>query len=167
MKSKNLICIMALTGVVFFLSGCALMRYEVIPQTEKGPHGGQMLRVNQWCSPGYVEFLATPPAAENAWLLQIFGYNDSMKPNIHYSSARVEIVMPDETKTFTILRDGKSFLWSRGNGRLEGKVKMNGSAFKAHVQLFHGKQSGGSHVDFFYPYNEVIIANNNSQKMMP
>ncbi|HNX69267.1 MAG TPA: hypothetical protein PKI45_07260 [Candidatus Omnitrophota bacterium] len=153
MKLKHLINITVLSGIVLFLSGCALMRYDVIPQTNKGPHGGQMMRIDQWCSPGYVEFLATP-TAEDEQLFQIFSYDKNVNPrNIHYSSADVEIETPDGKTTYGTLWDTKPFFWNRGLGILEGKVKIKEKAFKIQTYLSHGNTGSATVVEFSYPYS--------------
>lgn len=154
MKPKYLIInALILAGLSLMQSGCALTRYEVIPQAAKGPQGGQVLRIEQMGT-GYVEFVAKQEAGSE-WLLQIFGYDENMKPKMHYSSARVEIITSEEKKSFVTLLNTKPYPWNRGVGHLENKIKIEGSEFKAHVQLFHGKPSGGSHVDFNYPFNGI------------
>ncbi|MFA7255680.1 MAG: hypothetical protein WC133_06250 [Candidatus Omnitrophota bacterium] len=148
MKSRSLINILIIVCVALTLSGCVLTRYEVIPQADKGPQGGQMMRINQVGS-GYVEFVAKSVSGSE-WLLQVFGYDENMKPTMHYSSAKVEVVTPDAKKTFVTLWNTKPYFWNRGVGTLEGKVNIEGNVFKTHVKLIHGK-SARHCIDFDYP----------------
>lgn len=154
MKPKYLIINALILAVLIFMqSGCALTRYEVTPQTAKGPQGGQVMLIEQMGT-GSVEFVAKQTTGDE-WLLQIFGYDKEMKPKMHYSSAKVEIITPDEKKSFVTLLNTKPYPWNRGVGHLENKTRIKGNEFKAHVLLFHGKPSGGSHVDFYYPFNGI------------
>jgi hypothetical protein len=146
------------------LGGCIFSRSEVIPQIAQGPHGGQVVLINE-LKPGYVEFVARPIAG-NEWLLQIFGYDEDMKPKMHYSSAKVEIITPDEKKTFATLWDTKPYFWNRGVGNLEGKVRIDGNLFKAHVFLKHGSRSSGTHVDFSHPFESAETASENGSKKL-
>ena len=151
MRLRKLIGILILVGIAWFLSGCVLTRYEVIPQADKGPNGGEMVRINQVGS-GFVEFVAKPTSGSE-WLLQIFGYDEQMKPTMHYSSAKVEVVTQDGKKTFTTLLNTKPFFWNRGVGCLEGRVNVEGNILKAHVKLSHGKPTGRHCIDFDYPFD--------------
>lgn len=108
MKPKYLIInALILAGLSLTQSGCALTRYEVTPQAAKGPQGGQVLSIEQMGT-GYIEFVAKQVAGSE-WLLQIFGYDKNMKPKMHYSSAKVEIEIPDKKKVFVTLWDTKPY----------------------------------------------------------
>ena len=137
--------------MAWFSSGCALNRYEVIPQTDKGPQGGQMMLIHQ-CGSGYVEFVAKPTSGSK-WLLQIFGYDKNMKPKMRYHSADVEIVTPDKKETSVTLWNMDPFFWNRGVGILSGKANIEGNAFTAHVWLSHGNPSSSHCIDFNYPFD--------------
>lgn len=138
MNSKQL-----LFGLVFMglgLSGCGFFRYEIIPQINKGPHGGNMVLIDERVS-RYIEFVATPQGEE--WLLQLYAYNRKMKPRDFSSYARVEVAInTNEKKSVNLYNTKQWFLpWSQV-GHLEGKISMgNLKKFKADVLLFQGKQN--------------------------
>lgn len=70
---KNLI-VTAFLAASSFHAGCALFSYEIIPQTVKGPNGGQVVFVNQ-SNPEYIEWVATPKEeAEPELMMKQFRY---------------------------------------------------------------------------------------------
>lgn len=138
MKSRQLLFIFVFMGIGF--SGCGFFRYEIIPQTNKGPHGGNMVLIDERVS-RYIEFVATPQGAE--WLLQLYAYNNKMKPRDFSSYARAEIKLSsDEKKSINLYDTKRWFLPWSPVGHLEGKINLgNVQEFKMEVLLFQGKRN--------------------------
>ncbi|OGW80039.1 MAG: hypothetical protein A3G33_04035 [Omnitrophica bacterium RIFCSPLOWO2_12_FULL_44_17] len=152
MRLRYLISILILTGVAIPMGGCGFFRYAVIPQSNKGPHGGAMVLIDERVS-RYVEFVAMPQGEE--WLLQLYAYNGKMKPRDFSSYARVDITTNSDEKVSVKLWDTKRFFlpWSRV-GHLEAKVKLGDvSQFKAKASLFKSKRNfSPDELYFEYPY---------------
>ncbi len=152
MRLKHSINFLILFLTVVTVGGCGFFRYQIIPQNTKGPHGGAMVLIDERVS-RYVEFVATPQDEE--WLLQLYAYNNKMKPRDFSSFADVEIMSGEEKVTSARLWGTKtwSFPWTPP-GHLERKVKLgNLSKFKARVLLYKSKRNfSPDELHFEYPY---------------
>lgn len=152
MKSKYLITILSLMVFVLPLGGIAFARYKLVPQTNKGPHGGAMVLIDKSVS-RFVEFVASPQGEE--WLLQLYCYNKKMEPREFLSSARADIESNDGQKVSVDLFDTNNFsVLFAPAGHLEARTKLGHAAqFKAKVMLFSGRRhSVTDELDFKYPY---------------
>ncbi len=137
---------------VIFLNGCGFFRYEIIPQSNKGPHGGAMVLIDERVS-RYVEFVATPQ--DNEWLFQLYSYNSKMKPRDFSSYARAEVMgAPDEKKLVNLYNTKRWFFPWSSIGHLEGKVGLGDiSRYKIKIDLFQGRSSlPPDELYFEYPY---------------
>ncbi len=140
MKLRYLLNVLIFVGVALPLSGCSFFRYAVVPQSIKGPHGGAVVLIDERVS-RYIEFVATPQGEE--WTLQLYAYNNKMKPRDFSSYARMGITTNSGEKIVVNLWDTKRWFlpWSRA-GHLEAKVKPDNAAqFKAKAILFKSKRA--------------------------
>lgn len=138
MKLKHLVSgFVLLSGL---LMGCGFFRYEIIPQSNQGPHGGPMVLIDERFD-RYIEFVAAPQGDE--WLLQLYAYNSKMRPIDFESYATAEIVTTTDKKESVNLYDEKHWFlpWSPA-GHLEGKVILGDtSQLKVKIILFHSKSN--------------------------
>jgi hypothetical protein len=149
MKQINRLLILTLFLVGIF-AGCSVFRYAVIPQENPGPHGGSLVLIDKG-SPEYIEFVAT--SGEPEWTFQIFSFDKLMRPQSISGPARAEITLPDGTVKDFNLWNTKPFIWSKGIGHLENRVKLEDvHEFSAKVTLRRGG-TFKDYLDFKYPYN--------------
>ena len=133
MKSLTVSFRMMFLMLLTFYSGCALFRYEVIPQEKSGPHDGDLILIDERV-PEYFEFVAMP--GKDEWTLQIFAYDKNFKPKDISGTVRVEIRLKDGAKKEIRLWNTKKFSWSKGINHLENKIKLgNTLGFNARVTL--------------------------------
>jgi hypothetical protein len=148
MKIKTYFMIMATFIAVIFLTGCAMSRYAIIPQDDKGPHGGVLAYIDQRI-PDYVEFIAIPD--QSIWTMQVYLYDRNMKQRSICGSGYVSIELPDGTKKGIDLWNTAPYFWSKGKGHLENKIELGDiEEFTAKVSIARGKSR--DRLIFKYPY---------------
>ena len=143
MKAKVPFMLIAMFAIGVMLTGCAMFRYTIIPQENKGPHGGALTFIDQRV-PDYVEFVAVP--GETEWIFQVYVYDKNMRQRHICGGGYLTIVMPDGIKKGVDL-------WSKGKGHLENKMQMsNIKEFLAHVSILRGRSR--DRLTFKYPYDQ-------------
>ena len=148
MRSNIFFILMAILLTAMILTGCALFRYTIIPQENKGPHGGPLVYIDERI-PDYIEFVVIPGSPE--WTFQVYIYDKNMKQRSICGSGYLTIVLSDGTKKDIDLWNTKPYFWNRGAGYLENKIKLNDvKRFSAFVSI-HRRRSG-DYLEFKYPY---------------
>lgn len=134
--------------VMFFSGGCVLFRYNIVPQEKKGPHGGELVLIDQRM-PEYIEFVVTP--ADKEWTFKVYSYNKNLRPNSICYSGYLKLEFPDGTTKGTDLLTTTPYFWSKGIGHLENKMELsNTKEFLATVVIYRGRTRDRLH--FKYPY---------------
>ena len=158
MKSNIFFVLMAIFVTAMILTGCALFRYTIITQENKGPHGGALTFIDQRIS-DYVEFVAVP--GETEWTFQIYVYDKNMRQRHICGSGYLTVVLPDGTKKGVDLWNTKPYFWSKGEGHIENKMQIsNIKEFLAYVSILRGRSC--DRLTFKYPYNQK--GNNGNEK---
>lgn len=147
----NGVLMTVIVAVLFFgallLGGISMCRYSIIPQDNKGPHGGSLTYIDQRM-PSYIEFVATPGSPE--WVFQIYIYDSGMQQKSIAGSGRLRLVLPDGTQKELDLRNAKLSFTSKGPGCLEGRMKLSGvTQFSAFVSIYRGTRI--DYLEFTYP----------------
>ena len=138
---------------VFMLANasCVFSRHEIIPQAEKGPHGGRLVYLDQML-PEYLELVITP--AKTEWLFQLYSYNRKMKEQSVSGHAYVEIMLSNNEKKEMNLRSNEpGFVFERhGAYPLEGKIALgNTLSFVGYVTRYQEKSHHKDYFEFSFP----------------
>ena len=150
MKStySNVVYVTFFCLIMFVSSGCALFRYNIIPQEKKGPHGGEVVLIDQRM-PEYIEFVVIP--ADKEWTFQIYSYNRNLRPNSISCSGYLKLEFPNRATKGGDLLTTTPYFWSKGIGHLENKIELNNiKEFSATVIIYRGRTRDQLH--FKYPY---------------
>lgn len=149
MRIRNIRNIAAFGMLILLTAGCAMFRYTIIPQENKGPHGGALALIDQRV-PDYVEFVVIP--GEKDWVFQVFVYDGKLRQRDICGSGYLTVELSDGTKKGVDLWNTKPYFWSRGKGHLENKLQLNDAKeFLAKVSIRRGRSAG--RLIFKYPYN--------------
>lgn len=147
LKSK-IFNLMLLCIVCVLVSGCAMFRYSIIPQENRGPRGGALTFIDQRI-PEYFEFIAIP--GDKEWTFQVYAYDKNLKPKHICGSGYISIELSDGTRKGVELWSTTPYFWSKGPGCLESKMKLIGvKEFVATVGVISGKSC--DRLQFKYPY---------------
>jgi|AGTN01.3.fsa_nt_gi hypothetical protein len=134
--------------LLMFTVGCAALRYNVTPQSNKGPHGGALVFVDRRM-PEYVEFVASP--VKDEWLFQVFLYDDRMRQKTFYGYIYMNIEFPDRTHKGIELWNTKPYAWDRKDGYYENKMRIQDlKEFVVTLNMRRGRST--ERVKFNYPY---------------
>lgn len=132
-----------------FMAGCAMFRYTIVPQENKGPHGGALAYIDQRV-PDYVEFVAI--SGEKEWTFQVFVYEKNLRQRDICGSGYLAVEFPDGTKIGADLWSVKPYAGSREKGHLENKLQLNNAKeFLAKVSIRRGRSI--DRLTFKYPYD--------------
>lgn len=150
--------------MIVFLSGCAFSRHQVIFQTEKGPHGGVLVFLDKRM-PEYAEFNIS---RGEEWTFQVFNYDKQMKPKSVSGGADVKIILPDGIKKSAPLWNTKPFIWNRGIGHLENKIRLGDvEKFSAELTLKGYKGRPRDALKFSYPFNHSNLIRQSEMSVKP
>ena len=150
LRSKKLIFLLVLSLSIPHM-GFMFFGREVISRTEKGPHGGKLVYVDQRV-PEYVEFVTIKRGGD--WLVQVFTYDEKLRPMDSHDSAHVEIVAPNNPVQEVELWNKQHFslpFISKQSGLLEASVPLGDvKEFTAQVMLRYNKMAP-INLTFKYP----------------
>ena len=147
MRSKG-IFVSVLCFVILFSSGCALFRYNIIPQETKGPHGGELVLIDARITE-YIEFVVIP--SDKVWTFQIYAYNKNLRPRSLACDGYLKLELPNGTTKGVKLWTTIPYFWSTGIGHLENKVELGDTKeFLAKVVIY--KRRSNDRLQFKYPY---------------
>ena len=141
LQSRGLVCFLI---VCLSLSSMAFKFFgrEIVSRTEKGPHGGKLVFVDQRV-PEYVEFVTIKRGED--WLVQVFTYDDRLRPMDAHNSAHVEFVLEKNASKEIDLWNPQHFslpILSKQTGLLEACVPLGDvKEFRAWVVLRYNKLS--------------------------
>ena len=144
---RDIFNVAACCMLCLFITGCAIFRYSIMPQENKGPHGGALAFIDQRV-PDYVEFVAIP--GEKEWTIQVFVYDKNLRQRSICGSGYLTVEFPDGTKKGVDLWNTKPYFWSKGKGHLENKLQLNDAKeFLARVSIRRGRSV--DRLTFKYP----------------